>query len=80
MERTVDILRREGIREATFFPLVVFRGTALYELFLRTYGEKERESMRLNPWSEEFCFASEEFPTMQELLVYTERLNEAIRA
>ncbi|MGQ9474559.1 MAG: B12-binding domain-containing radical SAM protein [Actinomycetota bacterium] len=80
MERTVDILRREGIREATFFPLVVFRGTALYELFLKTYSEEERESMRLNPWSEEFCFRSEEFPTMQELIDYTERLNQAIRA
>lgn len=80
MERTVDILRREGIREATFFPLVVFRGTALYELFLGAYPEEERESMRLNPWSEEFCFRSEEFPTMQELIDYTERLNQAIRA
>ncbi len=80
MEQTVEILRREGIREATFFPLVVFRGTKLYELFLRTYSEEERESMRLNPWSEEFCFASEEFPTMQELIAYTEELNEAIRA
>ncbi|WP_287155449.1 radical SAM protein [Candidatus Solincola tengchongensis] len=80
MERTVEILRREGIREATFFPLVVFRGTALYERFLRTYGEEERESMRLNPWSEEFCFASEEFPTMQELISYAESLNKAIRA
>ncbi|MBC7253649.1 MAG: B12-binding domain-containing radical SAM protein [Actinobacteria bacterium] len=80
MERTVDILRREGIREATFFPLVVFRGTALYELFVRTFPDEEREAMRLNPWSEEFCFASEEFPTMQELIDFTEKLNQAIRA
>ncbi|MBC7246155.1 MAG: B12-binding domain-containing radical SAM protein [Actinobacteria bacterium] len=80
LERTVDILRREGIREATFFPLVVFRGTALYDLFLRTFSEEEREALRLNPWSEEFCFASEEFPTMQELIDYTRKLNDAIRA
>mgnify|MGYP005835217375 CR=1 FL=1 len=80
MERTVGILREDGIREATFFPLVVFRGTALYDLFLRTFSEEEREALRLNPWSEEFCFASEEFPTMQELIDYTRKLNDAIRA
>ncbi len=80
LERTVDILRREGIREATFFPLVVFRGTALYELFLRTYSAEERETMRLNPWSEEFCFQNEEFPTMEELIAYAKSLNDAVRA
>ena len=79
MERTVEILREEGIREATFFPLVVFRGTELYDLFLRTFSEEERESLRLNPWSEEFCFASPEFPTMQELIDYAQYLNDSIR-
>jgi radical SAM superfamily enzyme YgiQ (UPF0313 family) len=79
LERTVEILRAEGIREATFFPLVVFRGTELYQTFLRTFNQEERESMRLNQWSEEFCFASEEFASMRELIDYTERLNDAIR-
>jgi anaerobic magnesium-protoporphyrin IX monomethyl ester cyclase len=80
LERTVETLRAEGIREATFFPLVVFRGTELYQTFLRTFPEEERESMRLNQWSEEFCFASREFGSMGELIKYTEYLNDAIRA
>ncbi len=80
MERTVETLRREGITEATFFPLVVFRGTALYQTFLETFGEEERERLRLNRWSEEFCFAGEEFSSMQELIDYTQYLNDAIRA
>ncbi len=80
LERTVETLRAEGIREATFFPLVVFRGTELYRAFLCTFPQEERESMRLNRWSEEFCFASEEFGSMQELIAYTDQLNEAIRA
>ncbi len=79
LERTVETLRAEGIKEATFFPLVVFRGTELYQTFLHTYGEEEREAMRLNRWSEEFCFASEEFSSMQDLIAYTEHLNDAIR-
>jgi radical SAM superfamily enzyme YgiQ (UPF0313 family) len=80
LERTVETLRAEGIREATFFPLVVFRGTELYQTFLRTFSVEERESMRLNQWSEEFCFASEEFGSMRELIDYTQFLNDAIRA
>jgi len=79
LERTVEILREEGITEATFFPLVVFRGTELYELFLRTYSEEEREAMRLNRWSEEFCFVGEHFASMQELIDYTQYLNDAVR-
>jgi len=79
LERTVETLRAEGIKEATFFPLVVFRGTELYETFLRTYSAEERESMRLNRWSEEFCFTSDEFGSMHELIDYTQHLNDAIR-
>ncbi|MDY6795344.1 MAG: radical SAM protein [Actinomycetota bacterium] len=79
LERTVEILRSEDIKEATFFPLVVFRGTELYEKFSRIFPEPERESMRLNPWSEEFCFLNDEFPAIQELLDYTEQLNGWIR-
>ena len=33
VRRTVEILRENGIHTATFFPLVVFRGTALFEVF-----------------------------------------------
>jgi radical SAM superfamily enzyme YgiQ (UPF0313 family) len=80
MERTVETLRREGISEATFFPLVVFRGTRLYELFLKTFPEAEREKLRLNVWSEEYCFVNQEFSTMQELIDYTQYLNDAIRS
>ncbi len=80
IERTVDILRREKITMATFFPLVVFRGTGLYETFTATYSEAEREALRLNAWSEEYCFVNEEFPTMAELLEFTEEINNRIRA
>ncbi len=80
IERTVDILRREKITMATFFPLVVFRGTGLYETFLATYSEAEREALRLNDWSEEYCFVNEEFPTMAALLEFTEEINNRIRA
>ncbi len=80
LERTVETLRAEGIREATFFPLVVFKGTELYELFLKTFDEEEREKLRLNEWSEEFCFINDEFSSMQELIDYTQYLNDSIRA
>lgn len=79
LERTVETMREEGITGATFFPLVVFRGTELYELFLRTFTEAEREEMRLNDYSEEFCFVTEEFQSMQELIDYTAYLNSSIR-
>jgi radical SAM superfamily enzyme YgiQ (UPF0313 family) len=80
LERTVETLRAEGIRDATFFPLVVFKGTELYELFLKTFDEDEREKLRLNEWSEEFCFINDEFNSMRELIDYTQFLNDAIRA
>ncbi len=80
VERTVDILRREKINMATFFPLVVFRGTGLYDTFLETYSPAERESLRLNAWSEEYCFVNDDFPTMAALLEFTEEINGRIRA
>jgi radical SAM superfamily enzyme YgiQ (UPF0313 family) len=80
MENTVEILRKEGITDATFFPLVVFRGTELYELFLKTFPEPEREKLRLNEWSEEFCFVNEEFSSMQDLIEFAQYLNDAVRA
>lgn len=80
LERTVKILRDEGIKTATFFPLVVFKGTELYELFKVRYpARNDREGMRLNQWSEEFCFLNEEFRTMQELIDYTQYLNDLVR-
>jgi len=77
--RTVEILKEEGISEATFFPLVVFRGTELYEWFKKAYPEEERDKLRLNPWSEEFCFTNDEFPTIQELIDFTYQLNDLVR-
>ena len=76
LERTVEILKEEGIPEATFFPLVVFRGTELYEWFKKDYTEEERDKLRLNPWSEEYCYVNDEFPTIQELIDFTFHLNE----
>ncbi len=80
IERTVDILRREKITLATFFPLVVFKGTGLYETFLATYPPAEREALRLNAWSEEYCFVNDEFPTVEALLEFTEEINDRIRS
>lgn len=75
VRRTVDILKSNGIRSATFFPLVVFKGTALYEEFAARLGAEEREAFRLNPASEEFLFASDEFPTPGELTDFTAQVN-----
>lgn len=76
--RTVEILRDNGLYTATFFPLVVFRGTGLYEQFARRVPEPDREPLRLNPVSEEFLFASDEFPTGQELMEFTSEVNTAL--
>lgn len=73
--RTVDILRENGLRTATFFPLVVFKGTALFERFAERVPPGDRESFRLNPWSEEYLCASDEFPTAAELTSFTEEVN-----
>jgi radical SAM superfamily enzyme YgiQ (UPF0313 family) len=78
LEKTVEVLRSEGLTDATFFPLVVFKGTALYEEFVRRYDGEEREKYRLNPWSEEYCFVNEEFPSMQELIDFTGYLNDLL--
>lgn len=76
--RTVEILKENGLRKATFFPLVVFRGTELYELFLRRTGEADRDALRLNPASEEFLFASDEFPSGEELTGFTAEVNRSM--
>ena len=81
LERTARLLRDEGFNESSFFPLVVFRGTQLYREFERLYPQAaERERFRLNPWSEEFCFPSGEFHDMQELIQFTQYLNQVVRS
>jgi len=76
--RTVEILKENKLKIATFFPLVVFKGTALFETFKTFVGEKERERLRLNPASEEFFFISEEFPSAEELTSFTTQVNREI--
>ncbi len=78
VEETLEVLRREGIRDAVFFPLVVFRGTALYGHLLERFSPEEREKLRLNPWSEEYCLVNEEFPTVRELVDYADSLNRRV--
>ena len=78
IERTVDILKQNELCIATFFPLVVFRGTALFDVFRQGTSEDEMETLRLNPMSEEFLFTSDEFPTREELTAFTEEVNRAL--
>lgn len=78
VRRTVEILRENGIHTATFFPLVVFRGTELFEVFKSRVSQGEMEGLRLNPYSEEYLFTSEEFPTREELTSFTEEVNTAV--
>ena len=78
IERTVEILKQNELCTATFFPLVVFRGTALYDVFRQRFSDEDAEALRLNPMSEEFLFASDEFPTREELTAFTEEVNRAI--
>ena len=79
VEETLETLRREGIRDAVFFPLVVFRGTGLYRHLLERFTPEEREQLRLNPWSEEYCLVNEEFPTVRELVDYADSLNRRVQ-
>lgn len=76
--RTVEILKKNGLRKATFFPLVVFKGTELYDLFLEMTTEADRDALRLNPASEEFLFTSDEFPTGGELTRFTAEVNRSM--
>lgn len=78
--RTVDILNENKLQTATFFPLVVFKGTALFEHFALRVPARDREAFRLNPWSEEYLCASDEFPTAAELTSFTEEVNRAFVA
>jgi len=78
--RTVDILDRNDILSAAFFPLVVFKGTELYEGFEKRFSENDREALRLSPFSEEFLYAGDEFETREELTGFTDEINESIAA
>jgi coproporphyrinogen III oxidase-like Fe-S oxidoreductase len=78
IERTVEILKQNELCTATFFPLVVFRGTALFDVFRQRFSEEEMEALRLNSMSEEFLFAGGDFPTREELIAFTEEANRAL--
>lgn len=73
--KTVDTLIEKKLTTATFFPLVVFRGTALFNEFLRRFSPEEREYLRLNPASEEFLFLNEHFSSRDELTDFTAEVN-----
>lgn len=77
--RTVRILRENGFTEATFFPLVVFRGTPLYDQFVANKSPDEIEKARFDEDSEEFCCLSEDFPTKEALIAWAGYLNSEIR-
>lgn len=77
--RTVQILRENGFTEATFFPLVVFRGTPLYDQFVANKSPEEIEKARFDEDSEEFCCLSEDFPTKEALIAWAGYLNSEIR-
>jgi len=76
--RTLRILKDNGLFDATFFPLVVFKGTELFEQFSAGTSPEVMEGLRLNPVSEEYLFTSEEFPTAAELTGFTEEVNFAL--
>lgn len=83
---TVDVLRREGLHVSSFFALVVFRGLGLFDGFGDVQGFtssgdfwERREEARLNEWTEEWLRLSEEFPTKEELIGFTQYLNQRVR-
>lgn len=77
---TVQTLRENGLFDATFFPLVVFRGTQLFKEFEAVSTPARLESLRVNPVSEEFLFASDEFPTSTDLKEFADHLNAMVRS
>jgi anaerobic magnesium-protoporphyrin IX monomethyl ester cyclase len=78
--RTVEVLRENGLRDATFFPLVVFKGTGLFDDFVRTHDAGDMEQARVSPVSEEFLFTGDEFPTGEELKGFADYVNAALHA
>ncbi|MDI6830723.1 MAG: radical SAM protein [Actinomycetota bacterium] len=79
LEETLETLRREGIKDAAFFPLVVFRGTELFERLAAERTPEEMEELRLTPWSEEYYMVGEEFPTVASLVRCADELNLRVR-
>ena len=79
IEKTLATLREHKITSASFFPLVVFKGTSLFERFMKEINPDDLESCRLNPYSEEFFYVSDEFPTPEALIDYTEELNVRVK-
>jgi radical SAM superfamily enzyme YgiQ (UPF0313 family) len=79
MLETVRILRAHDLREASFFPLVLFRGTALHEQWIRDKTPGQIEAARIDPDSEEFCATSEIFPTIEALTGFAEYLSVLVR-
>lgn len=76
--RTVDILVENKLLTSTFFPLVVFRGTALFNTFAQMVAPAQRDALRLNQFSEEYLFVGDEFATREELTGFTSEVNRAI--
>lgn len=76
--KTVEVLKAHKLYDSTFFPLVVFRGTALFEEFRDRVSPGEMDGLRLNPVSEEFLSVSDEFPTAAELTGFVEEVNNEI--
>lgn len=76
--RTVEILKDNKLYTSTFFPLVVFRGTELFEMFKSRYGKAEREEFRLNPYSEEYLFVGDEYRSPEELTGFTQEINQML--
>jgi len=77
---TVEVLRENGIHTATFFPLVVFKGTQLFEEFASGVSREDMERVRLNPMSEEFLFVSPEFPDRDALTGLADEVNALVAA
>ncbi|MFA5889710.1 MAG: radical SAM protein [Actinomycetota bacterium] len=77
--RTVSILREHGFSEATFFPLVVFNGTPLYDQFVANRSHQDIELARFDEDSEEYCCLSEDFPTKEALISWAGYLNGEVR-
>ena len=65
--RTVEILCENELFDATFFPLVVFKGTELFKGFSKRSTPGEMDRWRVNPVSEEFLRVGDEFATPEEL-------------
>lgn len=71
---------------SSFFALVVFRGLGLFDGFGDVQGFtssgdfwERREEGRLNEWTEEWLRLSDEFPTKEELIGFTQYLNQRVR-